>query len=133
MAASDTALRDVATQLADIKGSTLGVAGTLSSPEERNAAIAEINGYLENLVNLANRQFQGRHLFAGSQTSKSPYQIVDGNVIFNGDKGPVQSYSDFGVLFASNVSGQDVFGGSSAQVESKVDLNPALEPQYKLE
>ncbi len=126
LAASDTALQDVATRLANIKGSTLGVAGTLSSPAERNAAIAEINGYLENLVTLANRQFQGRYLFAGSQTSKPPYEIVDGNVVFNGDAGMVQSYSDFGVLFASNVSGQDVFGGSSAQVESNIDLNPAL-------
>ncbi len=126
LAASDTALRDVATELADIKGFTLGVSGTISSPEERNQAIAEINGFLENLVTLANRQFQGRYLFAGSQTSKPPYQLVDGNVVFNGDQGLVQSYSDFGVLFASNVSGQNVFGGTSAQVESKVDLNPTL-------
>lgn len=132
LGASDIALQDVATQLADIKGSTLGVAGTLSSPEERNTAINEINEYLEILVNLANRQSQGRYLFAGSKTSKPPYEIVDGNVVFNGDKGSIQSHSDFGVLFASNVSGHEVFGGTSAQVESSVDLNPALSINTKL-
>ncbi|MDZ4657582.1 MAG: flagellin [Bythopirellula sp.] len=126
LAASDTALQDVATQLANLKGSTLGVAGTITSEEQRQTALEEINGYLENLVNIANRQYQGRYLFSGSLTSQQPYSLVDGNVVYNGDAGQVQNYSDFGVLFSSSISGQEVFGGTSAQVEGTVDLNPQL-------
>lgn len=126
LAASDTALQDVATQLANIKGSTLGVAGTLNTAEQRMAAVNEINKYLETLVNVANRQFQGRYLFAGSLTSRQPYALVDGNVVYNGDANQVQSFSDFGVLFASGISGQEVFGGTSAQIEGTATLEPQL-------
>ena len=132
LAASDTALQDVATKLADIKGAVLGVAGTLSSDSERNAAIADINGYLDTLVTLGNRQFQGRYLFAGAATGSTPYSFDGDSVRYQGDNDSVRSYSDFGVLFASNVTGQEVFGGTSGQVEGNVDLNPQLALTTKL-
>ena len=132
LAASDTALQDVAKSLADLKGSTLGVADTITSEDERQKAINEINRYLETLVGVANRQFQGRYLFSGSRTSQQPYSFVDGYVVHSGDATAVQSYSDFGVLFASGISGQEVFGGTSAQVEGLADLNPQLHSNTSL-
>ncbi len=126
LGASGDALNTVAEKLAEIKGETLGVAGTLSSQNDRQAAINGINRYLDFLVNIANRQYQGRYLFGGSVTSEQPYSLVDGNVIYNGDVGQLQSHSDLGVLFSSSISGQEVFGGTSAQVDAAVDLNPQL-------
>jgi flagellar hook-associated protein 3 FlgL len=126
LSATESALQDVATKLSDIKGSVLGVAGTISSDTERQSAIAEINNYLENLVTLANRQYQGRYLFAGSKTATTPYSFDGDNVVYNGDEASVRNYSQIGVLFASNLTGQDVFGGSSAEVLGTVDLNPQL-------
>ncbi len=127
LGASDEALQHVARELANLKGSTLGVAGTITTEQQRQSAVNEINNYLESLVNIANRQYQGRYLFAGSLAGQEPYSIVDGNVIYNGDANEIQNYSDFGVLFSSSISGQEVFGGTSAQVEGTVDLNPQLE------
>jgi flagellar hook-associated protein 3 FlgL len=126
LAATDTALKDIAEQLSALKGATLGVAGTISSDEERQTAINEINDYLEQLVTIANRQYLGRSLFSGSAAGSQPYEFVNGNVIYNGDANHIENYSDFGVLFSSSISGQEVFGGTSAQVEGTVDLNPQL-------
>lgn len=126
LAITDTALKDVADELAAIKGETLGVAGTLSSDNDRKTAIDKINGYLEQLVNIANRQYLGRSLFSGTSAGTQPYEFVNGNVIYNGDANLVENYSDFGVLFSTSISGQEVFGGTSAQVEGTVDLNPQL-------
>jgi flagellar hook-associated protein 3 FlgL len=126
LAATDTALKDIAEQLSALKGSTLGVAGTISSDTERQTAINEINDYLEQLVTIANRQYLGRSLFSGTSTGTDPYSFVDGNVVYNGDANLIENYSDFGVLFSTSISGQEVFGGTSAQVEGTVDLNPQL-------
>jgi flagellin-like hook-associated protein FlgL len=127
LSATESALQEVATQLAEIKGSSLGVAGTITTDEQRQQAINDINTYLERLVNIANRQYLGRSLFGGSSSSGQPYSFVDGYVEFNGDAGTIQNYSDLGVLFDTSISGQEVFGGTSAQVDGTVDLNPQLE------
>jgi flagellar hook-associated protein 3 FlgL len=126
LAATDTALKDVADQLSEIKGATLGVAGTISSDNDRETAINQINEYLEQLVTVANRQYLGRSLFSGSAAGSQPYEFVNGNIIYNGDANHIENYSDFDVLFSSSISGQEVFGGTSAQVEGTVDLNPQL-------
>ena len=126
LSATDEALSQIADKLNQIKSETLGVVGTVSSQEERNAAISQINEALSGLIALGNRQVQGRYLFAGSQTSLRPYDFADENVIYYGDDRSVRSYSDIGVLFETNATGQDVFGGISEEVLGSTDLNPEL-------
>ena len=116
----------VADVLSQIKADTLGVVGTVPTDEEREAAIAEINGALEQLVTLANKQFSGRYLFSGLENNIPPYTFEDGNVIYHGGDREIRNYSDIGVLFSSSITGQEVFGGISAAVEGTVDLNPTL-------
>ena len=122
----------VANTLSKIKADTLGVIGTVATDEERQAAIADINGALDALVTLANRQFNGRYIFAGSQTNVQPYSFEDGNVVYHGDNRQVQNHSDIGVLFSSSISGHEVFGGISEAVEGRVDLNPELSAETLL-
>ncbi len=119
-------LGSVATQMIDIKAATLGVVGNVTTEEERNTAIIDINKTLDSLVGIANKQFRGRYLFAGSQTSQIPFSMENGSVVYHGDDGSVQSYSDIGVLFSSNASGLSVFGGVSDAVFGSIDLNPPI-------
>ena len=116
----------VANALSKIKADTLGVVGTVATDQQRQTAISDINGALERLVALANRQFNGRYLFAGSQTDLQPYTFADGNVTYHGDDREIENFQDLGVLFSSSISGQEVFGGISAAVEGQVDLNPPV-------
>jgi len=132
LAATDTAIADVATNLADLKGATLGVAGTIATQESRDNVISEINGFLESLLSVANRQFRGRYLFAGSQASQQPYSFDGDNVVYRGDDNSIQNYSDLGVRFASNATGQSVFGGISEAVTGSADLNPQLSADTQL-
>lgn len=126
LGATDSALNSVADRLVEVKSATLEVVGTVTTAEQRNSAIAKVNGVLDSLLGIANTQFRGRYLFSGTQTSQQPYSFVNDNAFYSGDAGLVQSYSDIGVLFSSNAAGQAVFGGVSAAVEGSVDLNPQL-------
>jgi len=132
LAATDTALSDIAKTLGDLRGAVLGVAGTTSSQQERQAVTDEVNRTIEQLVQTGNRKFRGRFLFAGSQTSTQPYQLKDSFVKYLGNEKQVSSYSDLNVLFNTNSSGQSVFGGISEAVQGSTDLNPQVTEQTLL-
>lgn len=132
LSATDTALNDVATLLGDLRGSALGVAGTASTDQERQAIIAEVNRAIEQLVGVGNRKFRGRYLFAGNQTNVQPYTYAGDQVLYAGNDKAVRNFSDIGVLFNSNTTGQQVFGGISNQVLGGVDLDPQLSAQTRL-
>jgi len=116
----------IADTLNRIKSETLGVIGTVTTSEQRETAIIQINDALKALVGLGNRQANGRYLFSGSQTGVQPFSLEDGHVVYHGDDAEIKNYSDIGVLFSSNISGQDVFGGVSAEVLGTADLAPPL-------
>jgi len=132
LSATDEAISDVAKELAELKGATLGVAGTIATQADRDAVISQVNGSLEQLLSVANRQVLGRHLFAGSQASQQPYAFDGDNVVYRGDDNSIENYSDLGVRFASNATGQSVFGGISEAVVGSVDLNPQLNAETQL-
>lgn len=123
---TDVALNNVAGLLGDIRGVALGVSGTTSTDSERQAAITEINRAIEQLVSVGNTQFRGRYLFAGSQTNVEPYSYNGAYVTYHGDDQSIRSHSDLGVLFSTNATGQDVFGGISSEVLGGEDLNPEV-------
>ena len=126
LAATDSALTNISGLLGDIRGQTLGVAGTVSSQQERDAVISVVDRAIEQLLQTGNLSFRGRFLFAGSQTNVQPYAFDGNNVVYRGNDQSVRSYSDIGVLFDSNAAGTEVFGGISAAVQGSVDLNPHL-------
>ena len=129
---TDVALNNVAGLLGDIRGVALGVSGTTSTDSERQAAITEINRAIEQLVSVGNTQFRGRYLFAGSQTNVEPYSYNGAYVTYQGDDQAIRSYSDLGVLFSTNATGQEVFGGISSEVLGGVDLNPEVTAETPL-
>ncbi|MEM9354185.1 MAG: flagellin [Planctomycetota bacterium] len=126
LAATDTALSDVSTRLADIRGSALGVAGTTATDTQRQAVIDEIDAALDFILSKGNTTFRGRYLFGGTNTSESPYELTGQTVTYHGNESLIQSYSDLDVLFSANIPGTEVFGGISEAVAGSVDLNPQV-------
>lgn len=126
LAATDNTLGSAADLLFDVKAETLGVVGTVTTAEQRNSAIAKINGTLDQLLTTANTKYRDRYLFSGTQTNLVPYELTERGVVYHGDEGSVQTYSDINVLFDTNANGQEVFGGLSAAGRGSVDLNPQL-------
>ena len=79
------------------------------------------------MLDTANQQYDGRYLFSGSESTTAPFeQTASGNILYNGNESNLSSYSDAGVLFNANVSGDAAFGAVSAPVQGATDLNPTL-------
>ncbi len=131
--ASDSAIQGVSGLLAELRGVALSVADTISSDTQRQAAASQVKRGLEELIDIGNRLFRGRYLFAGSRTTQRPFeQLVTGAIRYNGDDTSLSSYSDLNLLFETNVTGDAVFGAISHAATSTSDLNPTLRADTRL-
>jgi flagellin-like hook-associated protein FlgL len=126
LSATDTAVQGITNTLNQIRSTVLGVTDTVSSPEQRQAAIAEVSRAIEQLVNTGNQTFRGRYLFAGARTTEQPFQLTGNQIAYLGNEAQLQSYSDVDLLFDTNLPGSQIFGGYSNEVRGTVDLNPVL-------
>jgi flagellin-like hook-associated protein FlgL len=134
LSASDTALSNVSGLLAEVRGLTLGVIGTTATDVQRQTAVQQIDQVIRQLVDTGNTQFRGRYLFAGSQTTVLPFAISTANIVgFLGNEGHLQSYADVDLLFATNLSGSEVFGAVSEPVRGTADFHPVLTLRTRLD
>ncbi len=123
---AEIAINSVSDILNNVKSEALGVDSTLSTENERQSVVDQINRALEQLVTIGNSQFRERYLFAGSRSQQQPYDYVGDFVAFNGNEDHLRSFVDVGFLYETNIPGGEVFGGISQQVLGTVDLNPHL-------
>ena len=124
---TDSTLMNLSGLLADARGSALGVVGTTATDLQRETAAREIEQIVSQLLDTGNQQFRGRYLFAGSITTRQPFEETAGGFIqYNGNEGAIQSYCDIDLLFQSNVTGNQVFGGLSEPAGDPVDLDPVV-------
>jgi flagellar hook-associated protein 3 FlgL len=132
LAATDSALSEVATRLGAIRGEALGAASTTATDQQRLETANEVDDLTNELINVANQRYRGRYLFAGSQTNIKPYSREGTSVQYAGDEKLIQNFSDLDVLFPTNAPGTSVFGGISEEVVGGIDLNPHLSSETLL-
>lgn len=132
LAATDSALSEASTLVADVRGTALSAIGATSTPAARQAAAQQIEQALNRLVGIGNQQFRGRYLFAGSKATQVPFELASGTVRYGGNDEQLLTFSDIDQLFASNASGEAVFGAVSDAVRGSADLNPSLRSSTRL-
>ncbi|MCH7687147.1 MAG: hypothetical protein IH899_10780 [Planctomycetes bacterium] len=129
---SEASLTTVGDSLNKARAFLLAGVGTTSSPAEKLAMAVETRALVQSVVSAANSRFNGRYLFAGSETQTTPFEIVDsGFVRYNGDKLDIDSFIDLDFLLANNVDGDFTFSALSKPLGRGVD--PALSLDTRLE
>lgn len=108
---SDTAMKEVKLLLEKIKAEELIKANTSTTSIEGLEAIAGvIEGYKQNLFNLANTQTEGQYVFAGSDASVKPFSMdPSGKVKYNGDSELRKVAVDEGSYRERGINGIDAF------------------------
>lgn len=100
------------------RANTLAIRGandaTLTQAELDNIA-DDVNGVLEQVVNAANANSEGKYIFGGYQTLSTPFQVTrnaSGDitaVTYAGDTGVDQVELDSGLVVNKNVPGNQIF------------------------
>ena len=108
---SDTAMKEVKLLLEKIKAQELIKANTSTTSIEGLEAIAGvIEGYKQNIFNLANTQTEGQYVFAGSDASVKPFSMdAAGKVTYNGDSDLRKIAVDEGSYRERGLNGIDAF------------------------
>ena len=108
---SDTAMKEAKLLLEKIKAEELIKANTSTTSIEGLEAIAGvIEGYKQNLFNLANTQTEGQYVFAGSDASVKPFSMdPSGKVTYNGDADLRKIAVDEGSYRERGINGIDAF------------------------
>ncbi len=120
---TDSVLTTVANQLNSVQSTVEAAVNATSTPAQQQAAAQQVQSALQQLLGVANTQYEGRYLFAGSDSTVQPFETVGNYVQYNGNTGSLQSFSDINQLFTANIDGNAAFGAISAPIEGS-NLSP---------
>lgn len=123
----DTALNDVSRTLNRIRDLMVyGANGSLSDTD-RAAIKDEVEMQMGQLVDVLNTNFDGRYIFAGQKTTTRPFELVNGVILYDGDKNNIAREISTGVTIDLVTSGREVVGtGDDTDNELGKFLNDVL-------
>ena len=128
----DAALGDASEMLLEAKGIGSSQIGVGSDAETRRNQAQVIDAMINQLIGIANRQFQDLYLFGGDATANPPIVELLGGLQYQGvGDGMTTDLGSAGPI-AITMSGEDAFGTLSARVQGAVDLNPTMTGNTRL-
>ncbi len=137
LALSDSALGDVNNILNIGKGLTIGAASETTTQEMRRTNAVEMNNLLKELVSIGNRQDGERFIFAGTETKRSPFEIVSSRYVhYTGNDKKIEIQADKANNVPINVTGKDSFGSLTSTLTTRdlsPDINMAVNMSTRLE
>jgi len=101
-----------------LKDLTLNAANATNSPEQLKLLNDEIKQIKEQIVSLANTNYQNSHIFAGNRTGTIPYTINDdGSIVYNGTPSSGDYKREYSIAdnvnVSINIAGDIAFGYSN--------------------
>ncbi|HJN08321.1 MAG TPA: flagellar hook-associated protein FlgL [Pirellulaceae bacterium] len=132
LAATDNALVGVSDVLINIRAEAVGAVDVTTNETQRAVLVQEIQGAIDQLADIGNHKFRDRFLFAGSDTTRRPFEFIDDTVKYLGNERRLQSFVDLDLLADTNATGAEVFGAFSPEKLGTADLNPAIMSRTKL-
>ena len=128
----DAALGDASGMLLEAKGIGSSQIGVGSDAETRRNQAQVIDAMINQLIGIANRQFQDLYLFGGDATANPPIVELLGGLQYQGvGDGMTTDLGSAGPI-PITMSGEDAFGTLSARVQGAVDLNPTMTGNTRL-
>jgi len=133
LAAADDAITEINSLLVEAQTIASKNVSNLVSADERRADAELIAGIRRQLQAVGNRLFDGRYLFAGRDTTESPFVEVLGGVAYTGDTGYLLTRVNEDASAAINMPGNVLFGALSHRIATDADLTPVLTASTRLD
>jgi flagellar hook-associated protein 3 FlgL len=121
---ADASLDEVGNILRRAREIGVNMANDTNTAQIRASVAEEVNQLLQQLMQLANRRFRGRYVFAGHNTDTAPFSITPDGVLYTGDDEDIDLFLGELARTRVNITGEDAFGGLSTTIAGTVDLDP---------
>jgi len=132
MAATDAAIGEVNDLLMQAHSIAAEMVNSHADSAQRQSMAELIDGIIDQLVMVGNRTYSGVYLLGGQRTTEIPFTQTTGGIEYLGDDGKLTAHVDVFQDPQINLTGNDVFGVLSGQVNGYVDLDPAVTVDTRL-
>lgn len=132
LTAADSALVDVSDLLTQAARIASEQAGSLQSTEERASQVAVVDGLIDQLLNIGNRQYQGDYLFGGRQSRLAPLATSSGRVTLQGDVAGRRTLVGEDLALPFSIPLADIYGLNSEVSGGFVDFDVQLDPAGRI-
>lgn len=109
-------------------------ANSTNSADERQVIAAEVNQILEDILSIANTQFQGKYLFAGQNTNVRPFterrderNEIEAIMLGDDHSGSIRREVDQGVFVDINIPGTEIFNLKDGPLATLIALRDRLQ------
>ena len=129
ISASMTAMDSLSEQLGEAREVALqGASGTLNA-DARASLASVIDQLIENTLDLANTEYNNRHIFAGTLTTTRPFTRNLDVITYNGNDKPIEGKVGPDSQVNYNMTGSDIFNpaGGTDIFQALIDLKQGLE------
>lgn len=130
MQTTDSAMQDLSSIMISIKEKVVQ-AGDGSNPQSALQALgADIDGMINQIVNIGNTKIGDRYVFAGQQDQTLPFIRTGDTITYNGDTNKISMPIQPGIVSPSqdsvNLTGQDVFGANMSTLNDLIAIKQHL-------
>ncbi len=116
MSTTDSTLSSVSSLINSLVGTVESAQGTTATAAQKAAAASQVQDTLQQLVQLGNTKYNGQYIFAGSASATQPFTLNGDTVVYNGNSGSLNTFSDVGQVLQTNVDGNSAFGAISSPI-----------------
>ncbi len=127
----DTVLADVTDLLRQANTVASGSIGATVTNEERKGSAEIVDSIYRQMLQLANKNWNGMYLFAGDRLTTDPYAEEASGVKFVGSERLLKNATDESTELAFQANPAEIFGTSTRQAGT-ADLTPALSADTRL-
>lgn len=128
----ESALTQTYDLLSDAKSLCVQMVTSTVGPSERRSAAESADGYLRQLLSLANTDVGGRHIFSGTKTDTTPFSLDDEDnpttVVYSGNDTAFSVKIGESLTVEVGRDGEDAFGPAGTSIfDVLIDLKSALQ------
>jgi len=129
---TESQLGNVTTLLTQAQSIASANVASTTSASARAAAATVVNSIYNQILSIANTQYNGTYLFGGENAQNAPYNSSAGGIQFVGTTGTLSNTVQIGSNLSFQVSGNEVFGGLSDSISTGTNLSPELQATDRL-
>ncbi len=128
----DTILGDTKDFVSSAREIAVAMADGTYDAASRQASASEVDSIIDQILQMANSELEGRRVFGGNITQRAPFQRSAAGVMYRGDNGKIEFEIESGQRAQVNFSGQEIFLKQLSTLGETSDLNVGVSATTQL-
>ena len=128
----DTILGDMKDFVSSAREIAVAMADGTYDSAARQASASEVDSIIDQILQMANSELEGRRVFGGNITQRKPFTVSAAGVLYRGDNGKIEFEIESGQRSQVNFNGQEMFLKQLTTLGADADLNVGVSGMTQL-